>query len=261
MKRQPSWPMYHHLTAALLLAALLLLSACGREAAEDSPPPSVEPSPTQTAEMPSPEVSEPETPTPEELLAQQTIDDTHDAFLVPTGGKLDTLLVTVEKEPVAGDEWTNLLQFSVWDPTHMDEPIQRMEGGMYDYPFHGYHTEDANFDGYADFSYTYMLGAKAGWARLWLWDEEAGQFIEAPEYAEIPNPYIDPETQTIWSTCSFSAVNGEETFYRWENGTLVCFRKVEYTYPDENFNQEKIVYERINGELVEISRETHQMLG
>ena len=44
-------------------------------------------------------------------------------------------------------------------------------------------------------------------------------------------------------------------------GSFPAGHKVEYTYPDENFHQEKVVYERINGELVEVSREPYEMKG
>ena len=79
---------------ALLLCFTLPLSACGQgreEIPEPVPTVTATPAPTPT---PTPE---PE-PTSEEVteLWGFPIDDTHDAFEVPTGGKLGTVLVTVE---------------------------------------------------------------------------------------------------------------------------------------------------------------------
>ena len=73
--------------AALAAALLLALAGCGEPGGQAAPP---EPSPVPSGPVSAP----PEALTPEELLAQQPIDDTHDAFLVPTGGRLGTLLVT-----------------------------------------------------------------------------------------------------------------------------------------------------------------------
>lgn len=68
--------------------------------------------------------------------------------------------------------------------------------------------------------------------------------------------------QTISGYISYSAAgDGEETFHRWEDGRLVCFRKEERTYPDGEGKQEKVIYERVNGQLTEVSREPLVMLG
>ena len=63
----------------ILLCALL----CGCQAKEKTPAISAPP-------------PEPSPKTAQELLEEQPIDDTHDAFLVDTGGRLGTLLVTAE---------------------------------------------------------------------------------------------------------------------------------------------------------------------
>lgn len=183
------------------------------------------------------------------------IDDYHDAFEVPTGGALGTVLVTVEFEGEDSGE----SQFSVWNPNDLDAPVQTMTAYEM-YLRHGSNIEDVNFDGYMDFTYSATWWAHGANARLWLWDEAAGQFVEEPVYAEIPNPRVDADTQTI-EGYNYSGGWGLETHHRWENGELICFRQVEYTYPDEDFNQEKIIYERVNGELVEVSREPYAMLG
>ena len=68
----------------LLALCALLLAGCQTE--EKAPGASA--SPSEPAPQPK---------TAQELLEEQTIDDTHDAFLVDTGGRLGTLMVTAEQ--------------------------------------------------------------------------------------------------------------------------------------------------------------------
>lgn len=241
---------------ALLLAGFLLLAACTAPAARPSalkPTPTPEVTVTPTPEptpMPTPEP----TPTPEEIkeLWGFLIDDTHDAFEVPTGGKLGTVLVTVE---VGEEEF----YFSVWADGNLDEPIQTMtaEGPE---RLRSYHLMDANFDGYTDFCYSYALAAANARYEVWVWNEEQGQFVGTGQLVGM-GLTTDEETQSLFHWVHDSAASGWWEYYCWEDGKLICFRKEEITYPDENFNQEKVVYERIEGELVEISREPYEMKG
>lgn len=243
---------------ALLAAVLaLLLCACqGAELAEDEPSPPPETAPVQPVEMPEPS----EAPAPpaepsdqlEALLAQQPIDDDHDAFLVNTGGRLGTLLVTAE----LGEREQDLelretpLYLAVWDPADMSEAIQEMESTIFNV-FHWRAEVDANFDGYMDFSYTYAMGNQPCYAHLWIWDEGAGQFVEVPEYAEISMPYCDPETEIIhgWARNS-AAGDGVTTFHRWEDGELVCVRRIETSCPWEQGVPITVsVQDRVDGEL------------
>ncbi|MBD5084495.1 MAG: hypothetical protein HDT33_05380 [Clostridiales bacterium] len=237
---------------ALLAAALaLLLAGCQVE------------EPAETASVP-PDTAAPvgesvpsETPSPaldplEELLAQYPIDDDHDAFLVDTGGRLGTLLVTVE----LGEREQDLelretpLYIAIWDPEDMSEAIQEMESTIFNI-FHWHAEVDANFDGYMDFSYTYAMGNQPCYAHLWIWDEDVGQFVEVPEYAEISMPYCDPETETIdgWARES-AAGDGVTTFHRWEDGELVCVRRIETYCPWEQGVPIIVsVQDRVDGEL------------
>ena len=110
--------------SALALCALLLAGCRQVEEGSASLPP------------------EPVPQTAQELLEGQTIDDTHDAFLVDTGGRLGTLLVTVEQYQ---DGYERYGLFEVWDPHNMAQPIQREIKPL---DLVGSHlTEDANFDG------------------------------------------------------------------------------------------------------------------
>ena len=142
----------------LLWAALaLLLCACVGQA-EESAPPEPSPSPVATAGAPlenpsAPTPSQPAQPTPKELLARQPIDDTHDAFLVPTGGRLGTLLVTAEKGERDPESWFVGFEttLSVWSPQDMEVPIQAMTVSVDDIAFGKHEVVDANFDGHMDF--------------------------------------------------------------------------------------------------------------
>ena len=52
-----------------------------------------------------------------QLLEEQPIDDTHDAFLVDTGGMYGILLVTVEIDPQnTFDDVDMLLHYNIWNP-------------------------------------------------------------------------------------------------------------------------------------------------
>lgn len=180
------------------------------------------------------------------------IDNTHDAFEVPTGGKLGTVLVTVE----VGKE---KFEFSVWAASNLEHPVQTMtvEGPE---RLHSYHLVDANFDGHMDFCYTYALAAANARYEVWVWDESQERFVGTGQLVGM-GLMVDEGSQTLFHWVHDSAASGCWEYYWWEDGELVCFRKEEITYPDENFNQEKVVYERINGELIEISREPYEMKG
>ena len=238
------------LSATLLALCLTACSQSPQPAATPSPAPGPSPAPTATS---SPEP----TPTeePKELWGFP-IDDTHDAFEVPTGGKRGTMLVTVEIENEDAEEF----QFSVWAADNLEHPIQTMTAERFSM-LHWCNTIDANFDGYMDFGYMYAMGNQPAYYHYWIWDEEQGLFVAEPEFDQISWPQFDEETGIISGWNRNSCCSGIETYHHWENGKLVCFRKVEYTYPDENQNQEKVVYERVDGELVEISREPYEMRG
>lgn len=260
---------------ALLLAAALalLLAGCGAGEPEAGASPSLEPSQPVTAaprlqETPGPLTEELEPSpalTPEEILARQPVDDTHDAFLVDTGGKLGTLLVTVE----LGEREQDLelretpLYIAIWNPADMSEAIQEMESTIFNV-FHRYAELDANFDGYMDFSYMYAMGNQPCYSHLWIWDEDAEQFVEVPEYAEISMPYCDPETGIIDGFARNSgAGDGVTTLHRWEGGELVCVRRIKTWWwepEDKILTEEELtvflygikVEDRIDGELTQV---------
>ena len=78
-----------------------------------------------------------------------------------------------------------------------------------------------------DFGYMYAMGNQPCFWHYWLWDEEQGLFVAEPEFDEISCPQFDPETGIIdgWARGS-AASDGLATFHRWEDGKLVCVRRV-----------------------------------
>ena len=191
--------------SALALCALLLAGCRQVEEGSASLPP------------------EPVPQTAQELLEGQTIDDTHDAFLVDTGGRLGTLLVTVEQYQ---DGYERYGLFEVWNPHNMAQPIQREIKPL---DLVGSHlTEDANFDGYGDLGYLYAMGNQPNYWYFWLWDEEQGRFIEEPAFADISEPVFDQEKQLVYGWArSSGASTGLNTTHRWIDGKLICVRRIE----------------------------------
>lgn len=165
------------------------------------------------------------TNSPKQLLDEQVIDDTHDAFLVDTGGKLGTLLIMVESEEFELPEHGLLLHFSVWNPAHMDAPIQMFTKDSACFGWH--EVMDANFDGYMDFGYTFYMGNMPYYEHLWIWDEAQWQFINVPEFDEISVPVLIEETETIYGYNRSSAGGtGLHTFHQWKDGHLTCMRQI-----------------------------------
>lgn len=246
------------LFAALAAAFLFLLAGCGpKETVTPAPSPSEVVTPTPTATPTStPTPTPPPTPEPTEEPKELwgfPIDDTHDAFEVPTGGKLGTVLVTVEVGPAKYDGTLNT--FSVWLKDDLATPIQQMEAEAY--VFHWSNVVDANFDGYMDFGYMYSMGNQPNYWHYWIWNEEQGQFVQEPAFDLISEPQFDAETGVISGYARDSAASGIESFHRWEDGKLVCVREVEVCYPrNEWTEQDLVVRDRVNGELVEVYRKT-----
>ncbi len=235
---------------ALLLCFTLPLSACG-QGREEIP----EPAPTVTAAPPPTPTPTPEPePTSEEVteLWGFPIDDTHDAFEVPTGGKLGTVLVTVEvkdEKPIS--------TVSVWNTSDLEVPIQTIETeGVTTYR---HELVDANFDGYMDFVYTWFSAAKNNDSGLYTWDEEQGHFVPKKDF--IGDLVIDGEKNRIYIYTSGAGPSGTAKIFRWENEELVLKRLIRFLYPetleDGTIRQEIVVEESADGEWREIYREAY----
>ena len=203
---------------------------------------------TYNAETVIPEQSVQPEMSPQQILDEQVIDDTHDAFLVDTGGELGTLLVTAEQEFGSRD-----ITFTVWNPAEMEQPIQTFtEEFMMGVAPELHHVVDANFDGFQDFGYLFYLGNQPNYCHYWLWDEGHGQFKYCAPLAEISQAEFDPERQVVtgWARSS-GAGDGITTFHRWEDGELVCVRRIKSYSPWEEAATVS-VEDRINGELQQV---------
>lgn len=226
-----------------LALCILLLTGCQQE---EKPPAS--------SQLP-----EPAPKTAQELLEEQPVDDTHDAFLVDTGGRMGTLLVKTELVPYEEPaELRYYLHVSIWDPAAPEEPIQMQEIDWETVHYGEHQILDVNFDGYSDFTYLYARGIQVEMYHCMLWDEEQGLFVELPVYAEIPSPNVRPESRTIvgWSRDS-GAGNGTTPVYQWVDGELVCVRRIETFLKDWGDSDSPFVLtveERIGGELTEVYR-------
>lgn len=195
---------------------------------------------------------------PEQLLSEQPIDDTHDAFLINTGGKLGTLLVTAElDEETPARDCRATVRFTVWDPDAMDEPLQTIMAGTN--IFLDWSIADANFDGYPDFTCTYLRGNQPYYDQLWIWSEAHRRFEGVPAYDGISVPELDAETETIYGFHRSSAGGtGLHTFHQWVNGNLTCVRRVEIDSGPANTVRMSI-QDRVAGELAEIYHEDFPM--
>lgn len=230
------------------IALALLLTACAQ-----APRPSPMPSPSETATTtptPSPEPSE----EPKELWGFP-IDETHDAFEVDTGGKLGTVLVTVE---IA--ELEHLYRFAVWAQDDTETPIQKMEvEGSCSGMFRDYAVIDANFDGYMDFRYQRSWGTGGFFFYYWVWAEEKQQFTAVPQLTEYGGDVVfNAETETILAHESMKDYVGFENcedIYIWENGSPICVRKIRW-FPrfetEDTFVNTITVFDCVSGTLTEV---------
>lgn len=191
----------------------------------------------------------------QQLLEEQPIDDTHDAFLVDTGGELGTLLVTAElDEETPTEDCRATIQFTVWDPYSMDEPLQTLTAGTD--IFLDWSIIDANFDGYMDFACTYLRGNQPYYDHLWIWNEYDKRFDSIPEYDKISVPTLDEETETVYGFNRSSAGGtGEHSFYQWVEGKLLCMRRIDIYGIDQGDTIRMSIQDRVAGGLAEIYHE------
>lgn len=193
---------------------------------------------------------------PQQLLKEQPIDDSHDAFLVDTGGKLGTLLITAELgEPEHEDDiWVDVI-FSVWNPKKMEQTMQTFSKKVTEGVTPEFHNVvDANFDGFQDFGYLYSLGNQPNYWHYWLWDEEQAQFIYCESLTDISAPQFDTEKKVVTGWARDGASNGEYTIYRWNDGKLSLARTIEFDGPTKYGMSIGTVKDLIGGKMVEIYR-------
>lgn len=227
-------------TKLLLVLCALLLAGCQTSGGEVSS--QLEPAPPVK--------------TAQELLEEQPFDEDHDAFLVDTGGRLGTLLVTAERGKDKFGWYPTTL--SIWNLQKMDSPTQTIEIEVEGLSFGSHNVTDANFDGHQDFGYMRLMGVHSGsevWY-YWIWDEERGEFVEELGFEDIVSPWFDAEKETVVSLGDTWAGWGESKVYKWTDGHLVCMRQIEYDGEDAWAAPDKpailTVKDRINGEMIEV---------
>lgn len=190
---------------------------------------------------------------PQQLLEEQPIDDAHDAFLVDTGGKLGTLLVTVEE--VQKDEMFLHIRFSVWNPAKMEKPIQTFSDKvMMGIAPEFHNVVDANFDGSHDFGYLFDRGNQPNYWHYWLWDEKQAQYIQCEPLGDVSEPQFDAEEKIVTGWARDSASTGIFTFYRWIDGELTLMREIEVAGPNTDRKMVATVEDRIDGQMTEVYR-------
>ena len=190
--------------------------------------------------------------TPGRVLIEQLIDDTHDAFLVDTQGKLGTLLVTAELAMESKSEFgTRDITFTVWNPAEMEQPFQTFtEEFMMGVAPEFHDVVDANFDGFQDFGYLFHAGNQPNYWHYWLWDEEQAQFMYYAPLIEVSQPVFDAESQIVKGWARSSAVSGTHSFHRWVDGELLLVREINL-----DFTKLIVVKELMDGQVVEVYRE------
>ena len=78
--------------------------------------------------------------------------------------------------------------------------------------------------------------------------------MEEPAYAELANPFCDPEKQVISSTCRTGADSRVDAFYRWIDGSLTLVRRIEIHQPQGNM-QLVTVEDLTDGQIEEVYHE------
>ena len=97
-----------------------------------------------------------------------------------------------------------------------------------------------------------FFNSKPYYRHYWLWDEEQRQFQYCAPLVHISQAVFDPERQVIigWARSS-GAGDGIHTFHRWEDGELVCVRRIKSHSPWEEPSTVSVM-DRINGELQQV---------
>lgn len=238
---------------AVLAAACLCLALCGCRSGDTQSNCLNEYNNSEVTHEPAP----PEK-TPQQVLEEQLFDDTHDAFLVDTGGSRGTLLVTAEQTGewrTWDEEWAGCpIRLSVWDPTELEQPLQTIETASQD--FLQARVMDVDFDGSEDITVMTTQGVQAQFYACWRWNEAQGQFVALPAYAGIISPMPNAQVRTIYSWHRASALgDGESALYQWVDGELVCVRRIEvYQHGDLKGPWLLTVEDRVDGDLAEVFR-------
>lgn len=87
----------------------------------------------------------------------------------------------------------------------------------------GLHVTDVNFDGYKDVIILNNFAGAHGntWYDCWLWDVKTSSFVVSDSFAQICNPSLDPDNQSIYSTGGSGAAYWGGSIYKYIDGEFV----------------------------------------
>lgn len=120
---------------------------------------------------------------------------------------------------------------------------------------------DMNFDGYLDLQFLNTLGATGNsGSRYWLYNPARARFEFNQSLSELGGAKADAATRTIhtYSKGGAAGMVYWSAVHAWENGKLVTLEEESQNYPpgDNSGNWfVRVVKQRRNGRLVEVSRE------
>lgn len=170
-------------------------------------------------------------------------------------------LELVETERSAGDG--RGLDVNIYEKRGDTRPLQHFEDAYYcSDDAVSLTVEDVNFDGNPDFHFIVAVGAWSNrFSSYYIWDAEQQAFQQDPYgLNNLCSAELCPEDQVIRTSTRYNIGAHETCFYRFEDGGLVCVRRLNIDYPvaleDGREGLEVTVEERQDGELTEVYRAT-----
>lgn len=190
----------------VLAGLLLLLTACGAQ----PPQASATPAPVPTAAPAAVPTAAPETADPN--------------FLGSAELACGTRLVRLEWYENGGESEHVTVRGTVTDSARPDAPPQTFEDTADEYGEGLAFAEDVNFDGETDFYYLRAAGSVNRYYTFWLWDAQAGEFVECPALGDFSLPVFHADTQLVSTHVHDSAETFTDNIYRWQDGGLAALR-------------------------------------
>lgn len=141
-------------------------------------------------------------------------------------------------------DWT----VTLYDTADLTTPIQKIEdtiGWLTD----SVRWQDANFDGYPDFSYTTSTTVRNDYDAWWLWNPVKKRFEKSEVLSALSDVAVDKESCQItsWNEKTMQEYTCE--VYDWQKDTLVCLRRLETQMTKTPDGLTTTYYERRHGEL------------
>ena len=167
----------------------------------------------------------------------------------------------VETGRPAGDG--RVLDVNIYEKRGDSRPVQHFEDAYYcSNEAVDLTVEDVNFDGNLDFHFIVAVGEGSNrFSSYYIWYAEHQAFQQDPYgLNNLCSAQLYPEERVIRTFMRYNIGAHETCFYRFENGGLVCVRRLKIDYPValENGREglEATVEDRRDGELSEVYRAT-----